>query len=230
MTNELVETRVQRDEWKAIAESRNTELTQLRAQSLANFNEAVKNREEAVQLRGNLTLAAAGLASATQENATLRLALNQMKEAIYWALGERGEFPDEPEPLGGKYRRRFWWRPELRRRSCLPVNGRPDAVAHAVEPRVVDPNGPPRELLPLLREAVKALDAGVPIQPTSFVHEELTRLLPKASAVKSPHTAEDDFQHYLSYSGKRGVPHEADLRLAYYAGADVQRTDEQHHD
>lgn len=36
------------------------------------------------------------------------------------------------------------------------------------------------------------------------------------------HTTEDNFQHFLSYSGKRGVPHEADLRLAYHAGADVE--------
>jgi hypothetical protein len=42
-------------------------------------------------------------------------------------------------------------------------------------------------------------------------------------AQKSPtHSTEDDYQHWLSYSKKRGVPHEADLRLAYYAGADVE--------
>lgn len=33
-----------------------------------------------------------------------------------------------------------------------------------------------------------------------------------------PHTVEDNFQHFLSYSGKRGQ-NEDDLRLAYYAGA-----------
>jgi hypothetical protein len=40
-----------------------------------------------------------------------------------------------------------------------------------------------------------------------------------------PHTTEDDFQHFLTYSGKRGQ-NEADLRLAYYAGADVGPPDE----
>jgi hypothetical protein len=39
------------------------------------------------------------------------------------------------------------------------------------------------------------------------------------------HTTEDDFQHFLSYSQKRGVPYEADLRLAYYAGADAPIAD-----
>lgn len=40
------------------------------------------------------------------------------------------------------------------------------------------------------------------------------------SPANPPHTTEDDFQHYLSYSGKRGQ-NEADLRLAYYAAADA---------
>lgn len=37
--------------------------------------------------------------------------------AIRWALGEEGEFGDEPPPLAGRYRMRFWWRSELRRRA-----------------------------------------------------------------------------------------------------------------
>lgn len=41
----------------------------------------------------------------------------QMRNAILWALGENGEFTDEPAPLAGKYRRRFWWRTELRKRA-----------------------------------------------------------------------------------------------------------------
>lgn len=43
--------------------------------------------------------------------------IERLREAIYWALGERDEFPDEPEPLAGKYRRRYHWRTELRRRA-----------------------------------------------------------------------------------------------------------------
>lgn len=42
--------------------------------------------------------------------------VNGLLDAIRWALGEVGEFGEEPEPLAGKYRRRFWWRRELRAR------------------------------------------------------------------------------------------------------------------
>jgi hypothetical protein len=57
--------------------------------------------------------------------AKLEADLRQMKEAIYWALGERDDFPPEPEPLAGKYRQRYWWRTELRKRSGLPIGGSP---------------------------------------------------------------------------------------------------------
>jgi hypothetical protein len=53
----------------------------------------------------------------------LEATVSQMKEAIYWALGERDDFPPEPEPLAGKYRQRYWWRTELRKRSGLPIGG-----------------------------------------------------------------------------------------------------------
>src|ERR1700742_3359498 len=49
--------------------------------------------------------------------------------------------------------------------------------------------------------------AGAQVEPTSA---------PSAGAV--PHTVEDDFQHFMSYSGLRGQ-NEAALRQAYYAGA-----------
>lgn len=41
----------------------------------------------------------------------------RLHAAIRWALGEEGEFGEEPPPLAGKYRRRYWWRGELRRRA-----------------------------------------------------------------------------------------------------------------
>jgi len=63
----------------------------------------------------------------------LRADVRQFKEAIYWALGERGDFPSEPPPLGGKYRRAFHWRRELRRRSGLPIDGRPADSAGAAK-------------------------------------------------------------------------------------------------
>ena len=55
------------------------------------------------------------------EDAAERQALEadneRLREAIYWALGERDEFPEEPPPLNGKWRQRYWWRRELRRRA-----------------------------------------------------------------------------------------------------------------
>ena len=42
---------------------------------------------------------------------------DRLSTAIEWALGERGEFGEEPPPLAGLYRRRFWWRQELRTRA-----------------------------------------------------------------------------------------------------------------
>lgn len=53
------------------------------------------------------------LAAAAEER------IAQLESAIKWALGEEGEFGEEPEPLAGKYRRQFWWRTELRRRAGL---------------------------------------------------------------------------------------------------------------
>jgi hypothetical protein len=75
----------------------------------------------------------ADYAETCHQNTMLRAALTQMKEAIYWALGERDDFPPEPEPIAGKYRRRYWWRTELRKRSGLPIGGTPaeTSVEHA---------------------------------------------------------------------------------------------------
>lgn len=44
--------------------------------------------------------------------------IRELESAIRWALGEEGEFPDEPEPQG-KYRRKYYWRTELRKRARL---------------------------------------------------------------------------------------------------------------
>ena len=69
------------------------------------------------------------------EDAAERQALEadneRLREAIYWALGERDEFPEEPPPLNGKWRQRYWWRRELRRRAFdVDDNGadQPDAA------------------------------------------------------------------------------------------------------
>jgi hypothetical protein len=51
----------------------------------------------------------------------------QLTAAVRWALGEYGEFVDEPPPLKGKYRRRFWWRTELRERAFGPSHAAPEA-------------------------------------------------------------------------------------------------------
>lgn len=47
----------------------------------------------------------------------------RLREAILWALGENGEFAPEPEPLAGRWRRRYWWRTELRRRAFGSASG-----------------------------------------------------------------------------------------------------------
>ena len=44
-----------------------------------------------------------------------------MRTAILWALGLNGEFPPEPEPLAGKYRRRYHWRKELAERAGIDL-------------------------------------------------------------------------------------------------------------
>lgn len=50
--------------------------------------------------------------------------IKNYNDLFVWLLGEQGEFPDEPEPLAGKYRQRFWWRKELRQRlAALAVTG-----------------------------------------------------------------------------------------------------------
>lgn len=44
---------------------------------------------------------------------------DRLRAAIRWALGEEGEFGEEPPPLAGQYRQRYWWRTELRNRAGL---------------------------------------------------------------------------------------------------------------
>lgn len=45
--------------------------------------------------------------------------IEQLESAIRWALGEEGEFPEEPPLVPGKYPRRYQWRTELRQRADL---------------------------------------------------------------------------------------------------------------
>ncbi len=52
--------------------------------------------------------------------------VERLTAAIRWALGEDGEFGEEPPPLAGKCRRRYWWRTELRQRAGLDVS--PDPI------------------------------------------------------------------------------------------------------
>lgn len=70
--------------------------------------------------------------SKDEEIDALKATVRQLKEAIYWALGERDDFPIRYPGDGA-----FYWRTELRKRSGLPVNG----VTH--EPGV----GPSRAFL-----------------------------------------------------------------------------------
>jgi hypothetical protein len=56
----------------------------------------------------------ADLAAKERESSDLSLRLEQMRGAVEWALGERGEFVDRQYGQGA-----FWWRTELRKRSAL---------------------------------------------------------------------------------------------------------------
>lgn len=53
------------------------------------------------------------------ELTALREERDRLRAAIRWALGEEGEFGEEPPPLAGQYRQRYWWRTELRNRAGL---------------------------------------------------------------------------------------------------------------
>jgi hypothetical protein len=57
-------------------------------------------------------------------NTRLRRDKKRLLHAVQWALGERGEFNgEEPPPIAGKYRRRFYWRRELRSRAFSDNGG-----------------------------------------------------------------------------------------------------------
>jgi hypothetical protein len=88
---------------------------------------------------------------------------DRLREAVRWALGEVGEFGEEPAPLAGKHRRRFWWRKELRARAfgadllpheqALQTEKDQEAVSRA-EPSSAgerqDPREVPNKLTPAL--------------------------------------------------------------------------------
>lgn len=57
------------------------------------------------------------LDAAAYEVARLREEKKRLDAAIRWALGEVGEFSEEPPLIGGMYPRRYHWRTELRRRA-----------------------------------------------------------------------------------------------------------------
>jgi hypothetical protein len=64
-----------------------------------------------------------------------------LETAIRWALGEVGEFPDEPEPRG-KYRRKYYWRTELRKRAGLSADTPPHLRGPIIQAHA-DTNGVP---------------------------------------------------------------------------------------
>jgi len=71
--------------------------------------EAVSNNEANVPLLQDAILVVADLKA---EN-------HKLREAVLWVLGERDSIGEEPPPIAGRWRRRFWWRTELRRRARL---------------------------------------------------------------------------------------------------------------
>jgi len=105
------------------------EIALLREQRDTNLAKEVETVE---QLHAAVKTAQELAATRLQEVERLKRDVRQFKEAIYWALGERGDFPDKLPGCGPWY-----WRTELRKRSGLPVNGRPDNEP-GVSPAPVD--------------------------------------------------------------------------------------------
>jgi hypothetical protein len=86
---------------------------------------ALRERAEAAELALRARLNEQPLIHSAQAAARAAEARASLLErAIRWALGEEGEFPEQPEPLklpgGTVLPRRYWWRTELRARAALP--------------------------------------------------------------------------------------------------------------
>lgn len=64
----------------------------------------------------------AGASSAINQIQPVLIALEQerdaLREAVHWALGERGDFPTRQEGQGA-----YWWRTELREKALKGVEG-----------------------------------------------------------------------------------------------------------
>jgi hypothetical protein len=63
--------------------------------------------------------------------------IERLREVVYWALGERDEFPEEPELLAGKYKRRFYWRTELRRRAFGTADETPQPASNPLRSALI---------------------------------------------------------------------------------------------
>jgi hypothetical protein len=151
-------------------------------------------------LRGNLSLAEEGLAAATQE-------ITELKACWAESLANYVEQNLDVERLRAVIRDMA--------DATSAHNKYVDRTAHAAQawPPADEPVAPRPNLINTVERIVASNRTGC---GTCATVGEVIRL-----AEKSPtHTPEDDFRHFLSYSKLSGVPHEADLRLAYYAGAD----------
>lgn len=69
-----------------------------------------------------------GFAAYADDIEALAAVVERQENAIRWACGELGDFGPEPPPLAGKYRRRFWWRKELRERAGLAAEAAREAA------------------------------------------------------------------------------------------------------
>lgn len=119
-------------------------------------------------------------------------------------IREANEFADEFERL----------QKDLRRANAA-------LVRHGVESIAVDSGEPGFNPKPGPQQAMWKSPMPDPVYPGGALMRSADPLIGPAHEPSPPHTTEDDFLHFLSYSGKRGVPHEADLQLAYHAGADA---------
>lgn len=97
--------------------------------AVANKMKKLKRHIDAVEAKSN-----SWKSKYKAEVGSLRGRVRQLESAIRWALGEEGEFGEEPPPLAGKYRRRFWWRTELRERAFPTRTAARRIPAHLEKP------------------------------------------------------------------------------------------------
>lgn len=121
--------------WRQRAEQAESTVTE-QAQEIARLKAELEQTPYGKMRRGLILRAEAAEASLL----SAQQAQEGLRDAILWALGVNGAFSEEPDPIAGKWRRRYWWRHELAQRADIDVNAEAaalptqDTVARATHP------------------------------------------------------------------------------------------------